>query len=784
MEELVSFLETFTSTNNDQLKNTLEQLSSSIDDPNFYHALLLIILNDNMAFNIRFSAIIYFKNCILHKWQELSEITSQSIHELFFTSLINFDEPRFFPYILQISDLLVRYGIDSDWITLFEFLCKSDTPLSSFILLRSLILHYERINLLSILPISLQNLFSLLQNGSIEPIYMKLFFSIIRRSLLFYNFEDVQLQFLIGIMMTNIQNEVFLKFLPIFTSISRSNPELMSQIHQPLVSAIIPRMGMPKVPIKFFPLFASFAQNDELWKPFSESFIQLFLPFFVVQEADIIDPVSFITQHFFDSFSSETDPNSAAFKCLEIISQYQYSAILVVLGYLKQAFESKNQCLIYSASHMASGVLKNINYRDNLEKMNEFFNGIFEYLNSESILVKSASLILLSFETYLSSYNPIHVQNGIRLILHPDEIISFFSINCINKLHFESLHQLTPAFLAYPIDALITRIYHISQKFEVPTFTDLLSFLLGDPNYLTQAIPYIFDIVNSAFMSIHFYAENDSSSTLVSSLFNIIITLLATLATVQSQDLLQFCKFVFVKCLEIDNPYFYGPIFEVLFLSIYHSPESFEEMFTVYDSLFPLIKDSSEISKEMIFKIFSIVLLKNGAEFIQNQSQFFNSLASVVINQFDPSDFSVFIGILLKNNIIDSELISLLLSRIYLAWKSDETSFFDGLFELLTVIFTTSPVMFLEVLNDDLHEFLSDLIESADDKELMMILPYIFNLLLEDQQLKSLEILQGIDNFEEEENEYISTTLTMPQISIYSNLEILQNYSNFLSSFK
>ncbi|KAK8870954.1 hypothetical protein M9Y10_008867 [Tritrichomonas musculus] len=791
MDQLISLLEeSFTSNDNQYLQSIFDSLSSFCFDPNFYKSLNLILQSNTVNPNVKFAALIYFKNLIQYRWKNLPPPIHQNIFYIFIETIIHMHDSCYIYHIMQISDRLIDLNLlEIPWTNyIIQFL--DNDPISSLILTRSFTFQYRKTDVSDILKNVLSFIFTEFSKEQQNPLFKKISFKIIRHSFPIIQFEENQLIFLIQYMINNLSPDHILQFISVFSKISINNPSLIYPIESPLVSYLVQYLNIPKVAIRFFPMISTFSKDQKLWELFDSNFINFFIPFFNVDENEISDPVKFINDHYFDSFMSTTDPNSAAFRCLEEISQYHFSVIEKVLQLLKSEFESRsNANNIYSISHISSAVLKNYDFSESNPSAKDLFNFVFQFFESDSILIKCGILIILQFESYLECPIEEHIQKCIELIFDQNELIQFFSMNVLSKSlpcfkNFQVLHNFQP-------NLIISKILQISQRFEIPQFTDLLRYLFTDLSYLTQLKPFLIEIVDSTFSIAQFYSELSPemilNSNSISSVFDSILTLIIQLKSVSSSIEFEICKLSFIKSIQLLKPNLMMHALDVIFIAAYYSPQIFPEMWDSFDILLTLIGENSQFfSNEIIFSIFAVISLRD-PDGVKNRLEMMVNLSTMIIDKYSIDEFSIFIAVLIKLNIVQREVFSTLICKIFLAWENDGIDFVDDFFELLASIFLTCGDLFVEIFGEKLNDFLDDIINFCDSKYLMLFTPFIFQFLNDEQKSNCISIIDSnnheshSNDLQEEYNAFDDNPLSLPHISLFSESDIIENYQKFKS---
>ena len=781
MDQLLTLLErSFTSNDNQDLKELLDVFLSFCYDPNFYQSLFFILQNESIDPNIKAAGIIYFKNIIQYRWEYLPQPIHQDIIQLFLKIIIYLQDPYFIYHVMQISDLLIDKTLfEIDWETNILELIENNTK-SSLILTRSLILQFQLKDITELLENILNFIFTSLQENQFDPLFLTLSLKIIRFAFKIIQFEDQQLNFLIQFMIENFSEDYLIKYIKIFSEIAKIKPFLLYEIEDSLISNIIECINGPKISIHFFTLLSNFSRDEKLWEMLEDNFIEFFIPFFSFDESEIENPVQFINDHYFDSFSSNSDPNSAAFRCLETISQFQDSVIMKILEFLKLEFESPSN-KIYSISHISSAVLKNFDFTEAIitGQIYKLFNYVFQFIQIDSILIKCGILIILQFESYLETPIEEHVNECFKLIFDENELIQYFSMNVLLKtvphLNDNSIFQ------SFPVNSVVSKILEVSQNFEFPQITDLLQYLFNDESYLIQIIPNLIEIVNSSFSFAQFYSE--MSDDLISPIFY--INSILKLKDSPSSNSIEFeiCKLSFLRSIELLNASLLIPILEVIFTSLYYSPQLFDEVWNSFETLLAYVDEKSHYSNELIFKIFALICLRD-QEGLGNCSEMVLDIATMILNKFEINEFSFFIACLIKIGIFKEEDFSPLICKIYFAWENDDINSFDDLSDLLAVLFDLCQPIFIEIFDEKFSNFLEDLINSIESKKfLMLLLPLIYQFLDEEQKLNCLSRIDEEDQEIQEEIEFgDENSLSLPSISLFSDSEIVENYQIFLNS--
>ncbi|OHT10423.1 hypothetical protein TRFO_20307 [Tritrichomonas foetus] len=789
---------TFTTNDNQILNDALNQLSLFDNNCDFYQSLFSLMENSSDP-NLKLASLIYLKNVVKTKWKIISnEIRTFINNYFYFKILISFDQD-FISHIKEFCDVLTEKNLHNlPWNDLLIQYLNSN-PISMLLLLRSLIIFSQKYEIHELLKNVIDFVFQSLQNFNNNSSIINLALSVIFRSFHLISFEERHFLFLVDFLSNNLKfkQEFLNKAIKIISKIAIIDGKYLMNIEIPFVLHLTEFLDSPKISILFFHMISNFAQNDALWEPLSTNFINFFIPFFALNDSiDFSDPIGFVSDHFFDSFSSNFDPNSAAFRCLEVIGQYRQQAVFNILSLCKQTYENFQRIIesnkqikyqinwqnnifdaeksIYSASHMASAVLKYCISDD-------LFDFVFSYFDkSDNILVQCGILIIIQYESY-SKPNLLHIKKCVEFLLSQNLLLEYFASNALLKIIPNISDKQSLRFL--PIEIIIPKILHIAQTFELPQFTDLLTFLLSDNFLIHRVEPLLPELIKFTFSFAQLYSETYSDSLSISSVFNLIISLIINLKD-HSAILSDLCQSTFNCCIQIMKQSILIPVLELLCTAIFYCPITFDQIWSLFPIVIQLLNDMSPAAIDISFNLLSIVLYKDPKGAVE-RSTYLIDISSLLINQFEINEISLFFGVLIKYKIVPIELIYTLICKINMAWKCDSVSFFDDIYEFLMILFMNYGHVFIEIFDDEFLEFIHDLVESADGYDLMLILPIIYETLNDEQRNDALTILESFIKAKNEfcEGEIFNKEMaySIPKISLFIKDEVCQNFREFLT---
>ena len=797
-------LSSFTSHENSILENALKILSTLNNKIYFYEILFKILLNEDLDINIRFSSILYIKNVINSKWDSLPDDAHSYIANFFYQHILLYNSPTFIPYFSQLSDLLSeRVMKEIDWGRLINQYITVN-PISALIIARSLLINGEKYELyhsgiLNFLCDYILNMFSnntndnyLLTNQCIKIL------KIIMSSYLDFHFDENHLIVILNFLLNHLSSDILTKSIDLISKICEKNSFLIERIEIPFITYISSCINIPKVSIHFFFMLSIFAKNQNLWSQLHDSFLQFFIPFFQIDELESFEDYSqFICEHHFDSFSSHTDPKSASFRCLEVIGQYQQKSALLIISHLVEILKKHHSNELYNGiekdlymfAHMSSALLKSRQE----DELTFLFDLMFPLLDSDSTLLKCSALVTLESESYFTP-NMLHAQKVIQLLLDSNELVQYFSINfCIKVI--PSIHDIEFK-KGIPINDIIPKVLYISHRFGLPQYTDLLSYLAKDKYFIPQIEMFAVDLIKSIFslyqelVDTNLNQRNNNSLNImtISSLINLIIVMISNFRDSYEIEN-NLCKIAFFQSVQmLQNNYLSItiPLFELLNVSLYYSPHPFEEMWTIFDIILPLLGKVSSAYLELCISSLTIVLYKN-INCINEKKNIITDAAYFIMKEFDVNEFSTFAALLVKYSLIPMELINILISKLYMAWINDNLDFVDDIYELFASLFMINTTGFLEVFGPEIHEFINNLEESAGPKDLILIIPLVSSLMPLDQRNSLISTISSFNIEEILRNEYttdfedMESGIQLPKIHIFSDSYIIEAYQSYLS---
>ena len=83
-----------------------------------------------------------------------------------------------------------------------------------------------------------------------------------------------------------------------------------------------------------------------------------------------------------------------------------------------------------------------------------------------------------------------------------------------------------------------------------------------------------------------------------------------------------------------NNNFLFSSILEVIFISIFNSPQFFDELWNSFDVLMPFLDENSPLSNELIFSIFAMIIIHD-QENLENHLEIITNSVEIIINEYE-----------------------------------------------------------------------------------------------------------------------------------------------------
>lgn len=734
---------------NNEIMAIIEEINDYYGDPEFYNALISILLSQEYDISIKISACVQFRLSIG------STTMQDSLKRKILEKI---------PLIIQESSI---YQLNSFRLVIDTFIERYYFSLGD--------IHEHILLLFDISPVSAILIYnSFLHSTRIEEEYNQQILA--RISILFDPEADNDLSLLYLsisrqiLMRIHVSNTYILHFqkkcltfintksLAFMSQLIKSNQEYDIDMFYAFIQNAwlnINESSSPKYLIRFFSLIQFSTTDDQIWSILSEDFSSIFesvfLPMFTINEC-LNDPVQFICDYYFDSFSDMNDPRAAAFRSLESIASKRSEVIYYIYNYVVQSLSSETSSYqIYSISLLASSVWKEL-ARENLPLLFSFSSQVA--FSQDNELVLSSNLLLISFE-YFGKPILEHVNYSLTLLVSSkSSLVKYFATLAASRLvpKYEDKQEILQNFSSCMID-IIYSIIGVATMFTVPQFADLAGFFLCEPDVISSISSIIPQFVESSFALLKTIEDYSIS------LANVFNTLMILVSTTKDAEL---CQFIFVRTIRLPiNNY----ILDLLNTCVFNSPSSFPEMWDAFPILLDAFNSFGDLEQENSIILFSNIVLLDPLN-AQKEDNLI-SIATYLLENDCALPFIASVLLVQPNQ----GLYIKILKNIHENW-SNAIDYPQALWVVLNI----DHMKFEHVFGEDVHEFATDVVDLCESyADLMLLIPLIFEYLDDEQKIEVITRIQSEQDIKNEEI-YNGTIHTLPFCSTQDALILYQSF--------
>lgn len=769
------------STNDNNILHRINDYLDSIEiNFDFFTCLFQIIGNPSIEINTRKMALIQFRVILQRKKSLISKEIKAFVVENYISFLTNFSlEIEFKKLITSLTDEII--DISNNFIKWEKIIIEMKNNIGGIILLNSYLHQQKEFIDCNFLQTIFLFLIDMIPDNSVIEIILNIF----KNSLNYIKLDDNASLRLFNIICSINKYNYLSKIISIHCKLFDNQQFYLDSIVD-IINSFLEKLNDSKIAIKFFHLFSIVTKNLTIMNYFESSLINIFSPFFCLNlDINEIDPYHFICDFQIDSFSSNTDPKSAAFHCVETISKNNPLLSMKMFQYFTNELnkEGITPSFIYSIFLFISAIFKNIP----LDIQISFCDYIFELL-SDNCLINAGILLILAFESNWEP-NKNHVLYCFDLISKGNEICQYFSILCLSKLLNSITDEKTK--IALRKDDIVLKsfdpIVEVSKKYGIPQFIDIISYFMNDSYFLNQFVELTPNLVCSSFNLLTFYNNFSPDSISISSIINTIMSLVEMMSKLKDFEF-YLCKLIFNNVNQFFSEINYSllpSILELLVVVSFYSPCFFNDMLNCFSFLIPILNEISPISFENTMILFSNIISKK-TDIINNIE--IQKLLKNIIDDFLISETGLLVAIIIKHMKITNEIMEILAMKIVELFLDDEPNIFTNLVDLIFIIFQFDSSLFIKHLGDYFLNFIIDLLSSCSPHEILLVFPLISQFLPKDIFNDYFSVILNINTnnilyntFDEET--YENSFAQIKKIPCFNFKDIVNDFLTFLNNY-
>jgi hypothetical protein len=449
-----------------------------------------------------------------------------------------------------------------------------------------------------------------------------------------------------------------------------------------------------------------------------------YFPFFLCDEDSSLDQVSFVCNHHFDALSAHSDPRAACFRSLASLSQSAPAVLPIILHFFEQL--PPEPAVQYAGFHLLSAVFSEILKIESEIAFSIAQHSMTQFL-SQSVLLRSGALLILPFASTLLGPDLVSV---VLPALCEDSIVRYFATLCLSRILEEG--EFSVALESADIQLLLPAVMSVAADFGIPQVLDILSFLLRCEQNAEGFVPFLPDIVRSAFALVQFYGVWDSNHVSVAPGFNFLLSLFPAFNSMEEVQL-GLSQLVLTLALEVMsdasaplNGHFLAPLLELVSNAIFYSPAEFPEVLNCFDVVHHLLDKSTSFALENAIVVLSNICLKYPGNLCPASLP---ELCDMVVSQHGLIEAVPLVNAVLKLCDNPIELYAAVVTAIVELWESELLNFFDDINVTLTLVCANHMDLLLGLLGDRVESFVDDWLDSCGPRDLIATIPMLASII-------------------------------------------------------